>query len=499
MIDPSLLQAILFPKTAPNIPNLREAVDDRLFADGLAMGTLLIGKQGSGKTSFLAKHIVDYFKSFPGRAIFILDWSGSITNRVIGLILQESGEIREKLLEKLIYDELGNPDLVVPLPEFSRLYGGSYEEQIERVRTNWVKLTEYLTREATILGGVAIKGLAPAFFKVLVNCMEDGEDPWQVTEIGKFIDDPKIVAGLFRRSGAKIPARTREFITRRFLNVKGGEQELRSYSLSELLFAIESPAAFPRLGYPKPGWTPREAINRGLMVLVNGARLINQGSVQNYLFTQVYSLIMQEVNKRTPANPNDKPVALVMDEVYSLFQIPGMAKEVGMIAPIYRSRKLELYIVIQALWQLDKALREQVWSLGNVVTFGVENFKEAFEIAHQLFQYDPLAIKPRVLVRERKPITEHDRGQYLEEANWIQNLANRECVLRRYVTESVRDDYIRHLSRTTQLPEMPLLEAIEKVKLRLLKKRAVKVSVAIEAIEKRRLPSKPQSSTPAHV
>jgi hypothetical protein len=83
---------------------------------------------------------------------------------------------------------------------------------------------------------------------------------------------------------------------------------------------------------------------------VNGSKLINQRNTQHYLFTQAYSLIMAEINKRRPGNPEDEPVALVMDEVYSLLSIPGMAEEIGMISPLYRSRKLELYVVIQALW-----------------------------------------------------------------------------------------------------------------------------------------------------
>lgn len=495
MMNYSLLRSMLFPRVTPNFPNLRTGAEDRLYPEGLTMGTLLIGRQGSGKTSYLARHIVEYFKTYPDRAIFILDWSGSITDRVIGLILQESGEVRERLFDRLVYDELGNPDYVVPLPEFSSKYGIGYDEQIERVRINWVKLAEDLTREATILGGVAIKGLAPALFQLLVSCAGPGKEPWQVTEIGRFIDDPKTVSDLIRKSASRVPARTKEFLNRRFLNVRGGEQELRSYSLSEILFAIESPSAYPRLGYPVPGWTPKEAINKGLMVLVNGARLINKKAAQSYLFTQAYSLIMQEVNKRTPANPHDKPVAIVMDEVYSLFQIPGMAKEVGMIAPIYRSRKVELYIVIQAIWQLDKTLREQIWSLGNVVAFGVENFEESYEIAQQLFAYDPLAIKRRVSVRDFKAVSEQDRGQYLEGANWIQNFDNRECLMRRYTTEGSRDEYIRHISKTSQLPLAPLPESLESMKYGLLKKRAVKAETALKEITER-IPPKPAPTAP---
>src|SRR3989337_2790130 len=123
------------------------------------MGTLLIGKQGSGKTSFLAKHLVEKFKNRPLEAVFVLDWSGSITDRILSLILQEETSIRSELLKRVIYDELGNPEWVKSVPEFSPEYGNGIDEQINRVRENWVKLTDFLTKKATILGGVAIKGL----------------------------------------------------------------------------------------------------------------------------------------------------------------------------------------------------------------------------------------------------------------------------------------------------------------------------------------------------
>ena len=65
---------------------------------------------------------------------------------------------------------------------------------------------------------------------------------------------------------------------------------------------------------------------------------------------------MQEINKRRPADPNDLPVSLVLDEVYSLLRIPGMADEIASLSPQYRSRKLQLYIVLQELAQVSREL-----------------------------------------------------------------------------------------------------------------------------------------------
>jgi hypothetical protein len=139
---------------------------------------------------------------------------------------------------------------------------------------------------------------------------------------------------------------------------------------------------------------------------------------------------MNEINKHTPGDPKDKPVALVIDEVYSLLSIPGMAEEVGMLSPLYRSRKLELYIVLQALSQLAPTLRQQIWSIGNIVSFAVSNFEEAYELAQQIFAYRPDTVKLDPKTDTQQPMLEADRGQYLQIAN-LQRMQHRECIMRR--------------------------------------------------------------------
>src|SRR3990170_4305875 len=252
-----------------------------------------------------------------------------------------------------------------------------------------------------------------------------------------------------------------------------------------MLGAVESREIRAKVGYYRPGWTPKEAIEKGLIVLINGARLINQKNAQHYLFTQVYSLILHEINKRTPGNPDDQPVALVMDEVYSLLSIPGMAEEVGMLSPLYRSRKLELYIVLQALSQLAKNLREQIWSIGNVVCFAVSDFNEAYEMAQQIFKYIPTTVKLPAKTEVQQPITEPDRGQYLAIANWLQRLNHRECIIKRYYSEQLLDKYVRHVPRTKDHPPTHPTNDLQQLKDALLEKRGVLVRDALEVINKR--------------
>jgi len=485
MIDWKLITKILWPGY-PKFPNCREASFEELLPDALTMGTLYIGRQGTGKTTSLARHLVEYFKTYPDRAIFVLDWSGSITDSILALIASEPEGVRERLLQRVVYDDIGNPDWVIPMPEFSSLYGNSYEEQAQRVANNFAKLAPELATNAPFIAGLALREIAPQLFRLCAAISNESGWSWQATEAKRLVKDLPLLRHAVAKYGYKAPE-AKWFFEKSFIPLKENERELRTYAILALLGAIETPSARARVGYHQPGWTPREAIKNGLMVLVNGTRLINQRNTQHYLFTQAYSLIMSEMNRRTPSNPNDKPVALVMDEVYSLLSIPGMAEEVGMLAPLYRSRKLELYIVLQALSQLALTLREQIWSIGNIVSFAVSNFQESYELAQQIFTYEPQTIKLTAKTDTSQPIVETDRGQYLQIANDIQRMKHRECIVRRYQSEKVLDPFVRWVRKTKDIPQNPDYGLIEEMKVRLLKQRGVSVRAALDEINQRKI------------
>ena len=470
-------------------PPLTNTVTDRfeyLPPEGLTMGTLYIGRQGTGKTSSLARHIVDYFMAYPDRAIFVLDWSGSISENILAIILRQEKYVREKLLKRIVFDELGSPQWVLPMPEFSELYGGSYEEQVQRVATNLTKLAPELVRDAPFLAGLGLREIAPQVLRILTSITNEHNETWQITETKKLIADPQLLKNALKTFGYKVPE-AKWFLENVFNPLRQNERELRTYALLALLGAIETREARARVGYYCPAWTPREAILKGLLVLVDGSKLINQRNTQHYLFTQAYSLILSEINKRTPGDPNDKPVALVMDEVYSLLSIPGMAEEIGMLSPLYRSRKLELYVVLQALSQLAPELYRQIWSIGNIVCFGISNFDEAYELAQQLFRYEARTIKLPEKTENQQPIIESDRGQYLEIANKIQRLTHRECIMRRYISEKKLDPYVRYIPQTKEVTEGQSEETVAEIKESLLKERGVLVRDALEVINKREL------------
>ncbi|MEM2126049.1 MAG: hypothetical protein QXQ53_06600 [Candidatus Methanosuratincola sp.] len=210
-MDWSLINTIMFGKQPPG--RMREGYDD-LPPEGLTMGTLFIGRPGSGKTSSLARHIVDYFLTYPDRAIFILDWGGSDSDTILTLLSQLDGATREKALKRVIYDELGNPDIVIPMPEFSESYG-SYEEQLQRVRRNLEKSEKYLVERTPVVGGLALEN-APHFFRVCISITNEHGEPWQITEVKKLAVDEGLLRLALKQFGYKAPE-SKYFLEKVFL------------------------------------------------------------------------------------------------------------------------------------------------------------------------------------------------------------------------------------------------------------------------------------------
>lgn len=473
----TFLDVISKPQPHPQIA----ASKDFLYDDGLTMGSLYLGRAGTGKTSSLADHIFYYFKRHPRETIFVLDWSGSITDLLFSLILQDPDY--EKLLKRIVYDDIGNQEWVVPLPEFSLAYG-SYEEQVQRVSLNLTRLEPNLTERTPIVGGMSLENVAPNFFRLATAITNDLGEPWQITDVKRLIYDDGLLSRALNHYGYKEPA-AKDWLENSYKKKTDKDKTLSTMALISTLGAIEPPEIRARVGYYRPGWSPKEAIEKGLMVICDGARLIRLPRAQYYLFMQIYSIIMQEVNKRRPADPNDLPVSLVLDEVYSLLRIPGMADEIASLSPQYRSRKLQLYIVLQELAQVSKELLPHIWSLGNLMCFAINNHDEAYQIAQQLFQYDPYSIKVAPTREGQHPVMEPDRGQFLEYADWIQSLEFRQCVIRRFVSEHKKEKKIQYVDRTYEFPNGRLHMGIEAAKEALIRERGIRVRDVLRDINER--------------
>jgi hypothetical protein len=281
------------------------------------------------------------------------------------------------------------------------------------------------------------------------------------------------------------------FLEQKYMTLSPHERELRTYSIIALLGAIETDEMRARFGYYRRAFSIADIIKNGGLYLGDFSLLNNQKFAQDFCSTQIYSQIISEINKREPNDPNDKPVKIVLDELSAILENPAMADEVGKVSPLYRSRKLQLYVVIQALWQLSDKLREQIFSLGNACIFKVASQKEAFEISQEIFEYRPQEIKAHAKTMMAQDMFEPDRGQYLQYANQIQHLPKRQCLIRRYVKEAQMDDYIYWVKQTKEIPHRPEAMSVPEIKAYLLQRDAVRKREAL-AVVNAKIPPPPQ-------
>jgi hypothetical protein len=485
MIDFKLLMRMLAGKQPP--PKVTWTSKDDLYEAGATRGTLIIGDPGVGKTRYAAMQIFKKFKTYPEQAIFVFDWSGSLTNTILELIIRDPDY--QNLLRRVVLDELGHPEWVCPKPEFHKDYGLTNEEQVSRITENMERLAAFMAKSAPFLVGTSIEEIGKELLRLLSVITNEHGESWQITEGKRLLIDTDLLTIAVKKFGHLQPAArwffVHEYLSKEFM--KPSEKELSTKALRYILGKVEGREVRATLGYYRPGWTPKEATERGLLILIDAHRMINQPSAQHYLLMQNFSLVMAWINKREVDDPSYHPAMIAFDETYTILRIPGMAEWLGMVSPLYRSRKFQLLIIIQALWQLDKSLAQQIWTLGNVVSFAVSNGDEALKIAKQLFSYEPRYIKNPPKTETQNATTESLQGQDRLNADWIQNLKARELVMRRFITEQTRDPGILYIPRTANFPSNAPYMAIQEVKEKLITERGVRVRDALEIVNKRDL------------
>lgn len=484
----------------PAVPNLRESLDDGLYFESLSRGTLISGNPGAGKTSFTAMELVRYAEKNPDLPIILLDYSSSCINEFISIVYSLPPERRDAILKRIVLDIPGHPEWVMPKPFFSPEYGLDDDEIVEKVRQLLIQLNSELIERNPMMKR-AITTTAPNIFRLLNAIENEQGESWQITEAKRLLIDHQKGGELqtaVKQFGGKVP-NAKWYIEKELLreDITPTGMEARTAALISALDAIESRPIRARYGYSQPAITEQEIIDKGLIYLVSGEMLTNQEAVQEWVFWEAFSSLRAIINRRIPHDPRSKKVLLVIDEVYRLFEIKGMAKALGEISTYFRSRGLMPIIIIQAYWQLSELLKEQIWNLGNHVTFSLDNFNDAYRFAQQMVDYNPTQQKLPARNDGFQPVIEPDRGQYLTMANWIQNLKGRQIVMRRYINEQQKESHIHFVARTREKPQSILtVYQLQEIKEDLFKKRAILVKDAIALINKRKLrPFKQARST----
>jgi hypothetical protein len=383
-----------------------------------------------------------------------------------------------------------------PKPLFHSDYGLTEQELVEKAAGILEQLNpEKIEQNPTMV--TAIEVTARRLFDLIVQIKDERGRPWQVTEAAKLlvdirngeaIEDMGLLARALHEFGDKAP-NAKFYLENEVMQSKSpASRESRRGSLIVALNVIETDYMRAKYGWAKPGITYKEIIDDGLIYLVSGEMLSNQGNEKAWVFWDEFASLRALIQKRIPDNPDDEPVFLLIDEAYKLFKVKGMAEALGDVATYYRSRKLMPVLIIQAFWQLDNLLQEQYWNLGNLMTFQMDNLNDAYKIAQQIFPYSAKETKYDAPSERSMPLAKSDREQYLEEANWIQRLGERKVLMRRYLDERNKEPYVAFVNKTRHV-DLADLDAKElfAMKIKMVKEsgRAVHIKDALREINKR--------------
>jgi len=474
------------------------------------MSTAFVGRQGVGKTFALANELLEQIKYHPEQPFFIFDWSVGLINTLLMLVLSDAK--REEIQPRLVFDAMGGrvidgEEYVMPMPEFSEKYDPEkqwlerVEDQTDRVQRTLEALNSSLIERNPTLGGRPIKSLLPNLL-LLANAVEDEKgNSWQITEAVKLLN--KEVRDLARKQfGGKV-GKANEYFSQHFTGKEKIDKDL-VHALEDILDIIKSQRIRARVGYPMPGWTPNEAIHKGLVVLCDGSGLNNNQKQKDYAFLQLFNLVLDEINKRVPSAPYYHPINWVMDEVYTFTETPTVARILAHLPSEYRSRKLQLFLVIQSFKQLAgeengrKGLEDVFFSFGNMAVFSMLDIDDCFMGVKNFFPFDPQAVKVEAQREGQQDIMENRNEQLAVRAYQLQHFAQRECYVRRFVNEAKMDRII-HIGKTREVRLSATHHDVEELKNELMLQRGVLLSKSEEVINKRRITVQKKASQPQSI
>jgi hypothetical protein len=481
-----------------------------LHEQGLVMSTAFVGRQGVGKTFALANELLEQIKNHPEQPFFIFDWSGGLINTLLMLALSDAK--REEIMPRLVYDPMGGREVdgeayVVPMPEFSEKYDPEkiwierVEDQVDRVQRTFEALNPNLVERNPTLGGRPVKSLLPNLLLLANAVVDDNDDQWQITEATKLLN--RQVRELARKQFGGRVGKANEYFAVHFTGKEKLDKEL-SHALVDVLDVIKSRRIRARVGCPIPGWAPKEAVRKGLVIACDGSGLNNNHSQKDYAFLQLFHLVLDEINKRVPSAPGYHPINWVMDEVYTFTETPSVARILAHLPSEYRSRKLQLFLVIQSFKQLageehgKKGLEDVFFSFGNMAIFSLLDIEDCFTGVKNLFPFEPQLVKVQARHEGQHDIMENRDEQLAVRAYQLQKLSQRECYVRRFLNEAQMDRII-HIGRTREVRLTATHRDVENLKDELTLKRSVLLSKAEAIINNRKITIQKKAANPKEV
>lgn len=183
-----------------------------------------------------------------------------------------------------------------------------------------------------------------------------------------------------------------------------------------------------------------------------------------------------------------RPISLVVDEAASLLAHPGLARDFREFQSKARQYRLWLSIFHQTMHQLEPDLRTALWGIANQVIFRQHEIESAEEVSRNLIPGDPYMTKFFNPLSSGNPTALPMTEQAWSHANWIQNLPNRQAIVRLFEQPGLfgnRPWKVRVITTpTVKIDHIPD-SAVEQEKLRSLERFARPVAEALEEVRGR--------------
>jgi hypothetical protein len=470
------------PKESP-FPYSRVAHSEDIPAEAKILNELALGMPGTGKTSSIVRQNVDYLAEHPDVSFISIDGSEDYTDQFLRYVLSKPPAQRDALIKRIYYDEIGHPEFVLTLPPFHPDHEVPPEAEVQRTIQDFEALNPELISDTPVMGGVSVKQFGRELFRLLSVCLNEYGTPWQLTEAKHLLTDRKLLARVINDYGS-LSSSAKWFLDR-YRKMKADEAEKRILGLLAVLDDIEAPEIYPRVGYHRPSYTFAKLLREGGILLVNLHRVNTQDRTLALIVTQIISHLMQEVQKRTPNNPNDNRVIFSVDELPTVLGLSNIQDAIKKMGSYMRSRKLSSILIAQDVSQFPIELRPHIWNYGSVTIFKLRNSDSAYEAAQQMFPYIPNTVKAQSKSPNGQDIYEPDRGQYLQIANMIREMKHRECIQRRQISEKESEKYIQWVEKTKEATFTATDREVQELKDYLLRLHGFRVDEVIASIKRR--------------
>lgn len=360
-------------------------------------GILNLDAAGNGKSRLNGRGIAwqDFMWGYPQ---VIIDNIGPTADNFLDKVLRFLQYVppsqHSRFLDRIVYVDMGSPDIVMPFPIYYRLgTERSLREIAERypqviLKNNPSLFTAQVQgwpplHEISVMTGMVLTALDRQITQAqdLLRHPEDWERTGRFAEASKRCPEVAPAVAFFRNDYLPLRPAERRRLTNPFF------ERIFSFTLDKHLRAL--------FGANSPGINWNEVAEKGQTVIVDFRRELDS-EMRRFKLLWVFSYLYEWIKIR---GRSQKPFGVLIDEFPALTQkvVAGenpLAKELDEFIQQYmRQHQIWLTVTLQSPLQLDEQLQQTVLSLGTYIIGQAPTIHAARLIADAIAFLNPYSVK----------------------------------------------------------------------------------------------------------